>query len=104
MHKRTRYAHIDTCSTYAPTTQVYKLPANRLYATYFGGDAKQGLPVDEEAKAIWLRFLPEERVGGFRWLFWGAGWRWKGGSWVEVEVAFVAAARHAVCTKHPRNR
>ncbi|GBF94304.1 alanyl-tRNA synthetase [Raphidocelis subcapitata] len=43
-------------------TEVYKLPGERLYATYFGGDAKQGLPVDEEARAIWLRHLPEERV------------------------------------------
>jgi hypothetical protein len=42
--------------------QVYKLPAERLYATYFGGDASQGLPADDEAKGIWLRFLPEERV------------------------------------------
>jgi alanyl-tRNA synthetase len=43
-------------------TQVYKLPADRLYATYFGGDPAQGLPADEEARAIWLRFLPENRV------------------------------------------
>lgn len=43
-------------------TEVYKLPAERLYATYFGGDASQGLPADDEAKGIWLRFLPEERV------------------------------------------
>lgn len=42
--------------------QVYKLPAERLYATYFGGDEKQGLPADDEAKNIWLRFLPTERV------------------------------------------
>jgi hypothetical protein len=26
--------------------QVYKMPGERLYATYFGGDASQGLPVD----------------------------------------------------------
>lgn len=43
-------------------TEVYKLPANRLYATYFGGDASQGLPADDEARTIWLRFLPESRV------------------------------------------
>jgi hypothetical protein len=41
---------------------VYKMPGERLYATYFGGDASQGLPADDEAKNIWLRFLPEERV------------------------------------------
>lgn len=35
---------------------------DRLYATYFAGDATFGLPADEEAKAIWKRFLPEERI------------------------------------------
>jgi alanyl-tRNA synthetase len=42
--------------------QVYKLPAERLYATYFGGDSSQGLPADDEARTIWLRYLPQERV------------------------------------------
>lgn len=43
-------------------TQVYALAPERLYATYFGGDAAAGLAPDEDAKAIWLRFLPTERV------------------------------------------
>jgi alanyl-tRNA synthetase len=43
-------------------TEVYKLPADRLYATYFQGDAKNGIPADDEAKAVWLRYLPAERV------------------------------------------
>jgi hypothetical protein len=34
-------------------TTVYKLDSSRLYATYFGGDASQGLEPDEEAKNIW---------------------------------------------------
>lgn len=34
----------------------------RLYASYFAGDAASGLPADEEARAIWLRFLPSERI------------------------------------------
>lgn len=33
--------------------EVYKLDADRLYATYFGGDDKQGLKPDDEAKQIW---------------------------------------------------
>jgi len=41
---------------------VYKINPDRLYATYFGGDAKQGLSEDLEAKNIWLRFLPAERI------------------------------------------
>ncbi|KAK4436125.1 Alanine--tRNA ligase [Sesamum alatum] len=43
-------------------TEVYKLPSDRIYATYFGGDEKLGLPADNEAKDIWLKFLPANRV------------------------------------------
>ncbi|XP_026469224.1 alanine--tRNA ligase, cytoplasmic [Ctenocephalides felis] len=35
-------------------TQVFKLPADRLYVTYFGGDEASGLAADEECKQIWL--------------------------------------------------
>ena len=41
---------------------VYGLEKERLYATYFGGDEAQGLPPDEECRAIWLEILPPERV------------------------------------------
>jgi len=34
----------------------------RIYASYFAGDAAFGLPADEEARSIWLRFLPAERI------------------------------------------
>lgn len=34
-------------------TKVYGLPADRLYVTYFEGDAKQGLEPDTEARDIW---------------------------------------------------
>jgi alanyl-tRNA synthetase len=37
-------------------TEVCKLPKDRLYATYFGGAPEKGLPVDEEAKTIWLQY------------------------------------------------
>ncbi len=43
-------------------TEVWGLPKDRLYASYFGGDEKQGLPADDEARELWLRFLPPERV------------------------------------------
>ncbi|KXS15150.1 hypothetical protein M427DRAFT_123846 [Gonapodya prolifera JEL478] len=35
-------------------TNVYKLPKDRLYITYFGGDSKTGLGPDLEAKQLWL--------------------------------------------------
>ncbi|GKD89598.1 alanine--tRNA ligase, partial [Tanacetum coccineum] len=43
-------------------TDVYKLPSDRIYATYFGGDEKLGLPADNEARDLWLQYLPPERV------------------------------------------
>ena len=43
--------------------QVYKLPGEKIYATYFGGDEELGLKdADEEAKKEWLKVLPASRV------------------------------------------
>eukprot|EP00579_Thalassiosira_antarctica_P008623 CAMPEP_0201884988 /NCGR_PEP_ID=MMETSP0902-20130614/17659_1 /ASSEMBLY_ACC=CAM_ASM_000551 /TAXON_ID=420261 /ORGANISM="Thalassiosira antarctica, Strain CCMP982" /LENGTH=970 /DNA_ID=CAMNT_0048414011 /DNA_START=17 /DNA_END=2929 /DNA_ORIENTATION=+ len=41
-------------------TEEFKLDPNRLYASYFGGD--ESSPSDEEAREIWLKWLPAERV------------------------------------------
>jgi len=43
-------------------TNVYGVEGDRLYATYFEGDEKLGVPMDVEARDFWLEFLPEERV------------------------------------------
>jgi alanyl-tRNA synthetase len=43
-------------------TKVYGLNPDRLYATYFGGDKKTNLPSDDEAKQLWLQYLPPEHV------------------------------------------
>lgn len=43
-------------------TQVFGLPKERLYATYFGGSKEWKLEPDLEAKNIWLKYLPEDRV------------------------------------------
>jgi len=43
-------------------TKVYGLNPDRLYASYFGGDTELGLPSDEEAKELWKRYIPEERI------------------------------------------
>ena len=54
-------------------TTTYGIDSGRLYATYFGGDESQGLAADEEARLIWLRFLPAERIlpFGCKDNFWG---------------------------------
>ncbi len=55
-------------------TDVYKLPKERLYVTYFGGDEKLGLPADLEAKQLWLDIgMPPNQVLPFgpKENFWG---------------------------------
>ncbi|RVW65169.1 Alanine--tRNA ligase [Vitis vinifera] len=47
---------------------VYKLPTDRIYATYFGGDEKSGLSPDTEARDMWLKFLPPGHVLPFGWI------------------------------------
>lgn len=56
-------------------TEVYKLPKDRLYATVFGGDEKENLAPDDEAKNIWLRYLPENQIlyGNKKDNFWEMG-------------------------------
>ncbi|MGP1272831.1 MAG: alanine--tRNA ligase [Phycisphaerales bacterium] len=56
-------------------TEVCGLPADRLYATYFEGDPAQQLDPDFEARDLWLRFLPPERVlpGNAKDNFWEMG-------------------------------
>lgn len=39
-------------------TRVYGLPKDRLYVTYFEGDAKQGLEPDSEAQLVAFFFFP----------------------------------------------
>jgi alanyl-tRNA synthetase len=41
-------------------TDVWKLPANRLHASIFAGDAN--VPRDEQAYTIWRKYLPAERI------------------------------------------
>lgn len=44
-------------------TEVYGMPKERLYVTYFEGNEKLGLPADTEAKELWLNVgVAPERV------------------------------------------
>jgi alanyl-tRNA synthetase len=43
-------------------TEVYKIPKDRLYVTVFEGDAKDGVPADEESIAIWKKYIAEDRI------------------------------------------
>ncbi|KAI0224802.1 Alanine--tRNA ligase [Massospora cicadina] len=57
-------------------TAVYKLPADRLYVTYYGGDAASGLEADLETRDLWRQLgVHESRIlpFGSRENFWEMG-------------------------------
>jgi alanyl-tRNA synthetase len=60
-------------------TECWGFPKERLYATYFGGDgvshAGNGTPADNEARDLWLRYLPADQVipGSRKDNFWMMG-------------------------------
>ncbi|MCT4559844.1 MAG: alanine--tRNA ligase, partial [Crocinitomicaceae bacterium] len=43
-------------------TEVYKLPKDRLYVTVFEGDAKDGVPRDDESIEIWKKYIDADRI------------------------------------------
>ncbi len=54
---------------------VWGLDPERLHATYFEGDSKEGLEPDLEAKAMWEKYLPADRIhpGNKKDNFWEMG-------------------------------
>lgn len=56
-------------------TEVLKLDKNRLYVTVFEGSPSEGLERDNEAAAIWEKFLPADRIinGNKKDNFWEMG-------------------------------
>ena len=43
-------------------TEVYKIDKTKLYATVFEGSEEDGTTLDTEARAAWLKHLPEDHV------------------------------------------
>mmetsp|Transcript_16407 Transcript_16407/g.33447 ORF Transcript_16407/g.33447 Transcript_16407/m.33447 type:complete len:974 (+) Transcript_16407:24-2945(+) len=65
-------------------TEVFSLDPSRLYATYFGGDSST--PPDHEARDIWLKYLPANKVLPFdaKDNFWEMGATGPCGPCVEI--------------------
>jgi len=56
-------------------TDVMGIDKDRIYATVFEGDKSLGLEPDDEARELWKRYLPEERIiyGSKKDNFWEMG-------------------------------
>lgn len=56
-------------------TEVYKIPKDRLYASVFEGDAKEGIPASSIALKKWKELLPDEQIvyGNKKDNFWEMG-------------------------------
>ncbi|MBE0641088.1 MAG: alanine--tRNA ligase, partial [Bacteroidales bacterium] len=56
-------------------TGVYGISKDKLFVTVFGGDASDGLALDEEARGYWKAHLPEDRIllGSKKDNFWEMG-------------------------------
>ena len=56
-------------------TEVYRLPKDRLYVTYFEGDEKEGLEKDTETYDLWKQFVDEAHIlpGNKKDNFWEMG-------------------------------
>jgi alanyl-tRNA synthetase len=69
---------------------VLGLPADRLYATVFGGDEKEGLASDEEARGYWLKYLPANQIldGNKKDNFWEMGAQGPCGPCSEIHFDF----------------
>lgn len=69
-------------------TEVYKIDRERLYVTVFGGDAKENLDPDMEAKGFWLNHLPEDKIifGNKKDNFWEMGEQGPCGPCSEIHI------------------
>ncbi len=69
-------------------TEVYGIPADRLYATYFEGHAASGIKPDEETRELWLKYLPNNRIipGNMKDNFWEMGETGPCGPCTEIHV------------------
>uniref|UniRef100_A0A8C8VH48 Alanine--tRNA ligase n=1 Tax=Pelusios castaneus TaxID=367368 RepID=A0A8C8VH48_9SAUR len=87
-------------------TQVYEISKDRLYVTYFGGDALLGLSPDEESRDIWLSLgVPPSHVLPFplKENFWEMGETGPCGPCTEIHYDHVGGGRHAAALVNQDN-
>ncbi|GAB3293774.1 alanine--tRNA ligase [Hymenobacter tenuis] len=92
-------------------TEVYKLPKDRLYVTYFEGDAGDKLAADTETQDLWRQYTTDDRIlpGNKKDNFWEMGDTGPCGPCTEIHIdlrdeAEVAqkSGRELVNADHPQ--
>ncbi|MDO7886290.1 alanine--tRNA ligase [Hymenobacter cheonanensis] len=69
-------------------TEVYKLEKDRLYVTYFEGDAADGTGPDTETQALWRQYTTDDRIlpGNKKDNFWEMGDTGPCGPCTEIHI------------------
>ncbi|GAA4498875.1 alanine--tRNA ligase [Hymenobacter ginsengisoli] len=69
-------------------TEVYKLDKDRLYVTYFEGDATDGTGPDTETQALWRQYTSDDRIlpGNKKDNFWEMGDTGPCGPCTEIHI------------------
>ncbi|NXI49420.1 SYAM protein, partial [Chloroceryle aenea] len=93
------YFKVEACGmAWELLTEVYEIPRDRLYVTYFGGDSSLGLSADEECRDVWLRLgVPVSHVLPFpsKDNFWEMGDTGPCGPCTEIHYDHVGGGRNA---------
>ncbi len=79
-------------------TEVYGIDKDMLYITVFGGDQKDGLDLDNEAKGYWKKWVAEDRIieAGKKDNFWEMGDTGPCGPCSEIHVDIRSAEERAM--------
>ncbi len=92
-------------------TEVYKLPKDRLYVSYFQGDAGDGLEADTETQNLWLQYTTADRIlpGNKKDNFWEMGDTGPCGPCTEIHIDLrdeseiaLQSGRELVNADHPQ--